>query len=468
MTDTLVSFSTTHGVRARGTLVRLSRAQAVFEVYSAGLVLQTSEVLEQFRIVCQDRTVYLGQGVVRSAVEAGGMTLCEVSLDKGWIDVDFTVTASQGERLRASFEDFYHQWQNGYKVAPEFKATIGDFHSFLSELRLWLEQIELGIRSSPSGESTALERQVVDELSDPIIRAIDQFIDRFEALAAGVPRELQPAHRTFLRRQLHPILLCSPFAHRAYFKPLGYAGDYEIVNMMLRPPQEGSSLFAKIINVWLLRQAPVQAHRNRVEYLSRKLLEEAARLRGSNRPGRVYSLGCGPALEVQNFLREFPMKPAVQFTLADFNEETLADVRAKLDKIQAQTARLASVEYVRRSVHQIIKEGGRLASSATQRYDFIYCAGLYDYLEDKVCKRLNTILYEQLAPGGLLLYTNVTDAMNASRPFRHSMEYILDWHLLYRNGPAVAALAPAGIAAEEIQVTADETAVNVFVQIRRR
>ena len=36
--------------------------------------------------------------------------------------------------------------------------------------------------------------------------------------------------------------------YRAYTKPLGYAGDYEVVNMMLRDPFEGDSLFAKVIN----------------------------------------------------------------------------------------------------------------------------------------------------------------------------------------------------------------------------
>ncbi len=101
-------------------------------------------------------------------------------------------------------------------------------------------------------------------------------------------------HRSYIQRHLHPIVLCAPFAYRTYHKPLGYAGDYEMVNMMLRDPQEGSSLFAKMFNVWLLQQGSAAAHRNRVNFLKERLvLVTAAAVRAG--AGRILSLGCGPA-----------------------------------------------------------------------------------------------------------------------------------------------------------------------------
>src|SRR5262249_41526168 len=151
------------------------------------------------------------------------------------------------------------------------------------DLRIWFEQVELDIRSSPSGDRQQLERKVIDELANPIIAGIDNFIDRFEAIAQGLEEDVRPVHHAYLRRQLHPFLLCSPFAYRTFNKPLGYAGDYEAVDMMVRPPYEGSSLFAKMINVWLLSQAPARAHRNRVDYLVSKLTEEGMRGRARGR-----------------------------------------------------------------------------------------------------------------------------------------------------------------------------------------
>ena len=55
------------------------------------------------------------------------------------------------------------------------------------------------------------------------------------------------------------LLLSSPFLYRAYQKPLGYAGDYEMVNMIARDPYEGGSLFAKVVNLWFLSQWPARA-----------------------------------------------------------------------------------------------------------------------------------------------------------------------------------------------------------------
>ena len=246
--------------------------------------------------------------------------------------------------------------------------------------------------------------------------------ETFEALAATLSDEVKPVHRSYLRRHLHPLLLCSPFAYRAYHKPLGYAGDYEIVDMMMRPPYEGSTLFAKMVNVWLLGQAPAIAHRNRVEYLSHKILDEARRAKSRGRPSRVYNLGCGPAVELQQFLREEPLSDQLHFDLLDFNEETLSHARTTLESMKRNHGRSTTIQYTKRSVQQILKESGRsIPRAPEQQYDLIYCAGLFDYLSDPVCKRLVNLFYEMLAPDGLLLATNVSDSLNQSHPFRHSV-----------------------------------------------
>jgi extracellular factor (EF) 3-hydroxypalmitic acid methyl ester biosynthesis protein len=249
---------------------------------------------------------------------------------------------------------------------------------------------------------------------------------------------------------------------------LGYAGDYEIVDMMLRPPHEGSTLFAKAINVWLLDQAPARAHRNRVAYLERTLVAEALRLKALGRQGRVYSLGCGPAAEVQRLLAHQPLADQFGFTLLDFNDETLAHAHATLERAKHTHGRATRIQFIKRSVQQIARENiGAVAQGSEGEYDLVYCAGLFDYLPDPVCKRLMPILYDLLAPGGLLLVTNVSDAMNGSRPFRYSMEYLLDWHLIYRDGAQLAALAPEAAPRDRVAVLGEESGVNLFLEVRK-
>lgn len=464
----LVTFCTSTGAELRGTLLRLERGLVAFEVYGSEIVIKTSEAIQDFRIVAQEKPIYAGRAVVSEVVHAGAVVVCEAKLDDKGLDLtSLNGSLNSGPALRHAFKTFMAGWQSFYLLKPEFKEVVADLQNFLSELRVWFDQIEMDIRSSPSADRRQLERQVIDELAPLAIQGIDSFIERFEQIVAELPENLRPVHRLHFRRQLHPLILCSPFAYRAFHKPLGYAGDYEMVAMMLRPPYEGCTLFAKLMNVWLLNQAPVAAHRHRIQYLQRKLTEEALRIRQLGRIGRVYNLACGPAHEVETLLREQPLVNALQFRLVDFNPETLDHVQKSLTAAKRDKARTTALEFERRAVQSLIKESVRAMGRGTgHRYDVVYCAGLFDYLSDAVCNRVLAVLYDMLAPDGLLVATNVTDVMNRSHPFRHSLDYVLDWHLIYRSGPELRALCPM-CPDSETTVIADETGVNVFLEVRK-
>jgi extracellular factor (EF) 3-hydroxypalmitic acid methyl ester biosynthesis protein len=277
----------------------------------------------------------------------------------------------------------------------------------------------------------------------------------------------RPAHIRFARRQLHPLLMCSPFSHRTYRKPLGYAGDYEMVNMIVRNPYEGGSLFAKVVNAWFLDQLPAVAHRNRITILKQRLKAETARAVRLGRSAKILNLGCGPAGEIQEFLKEEIVSSSARFDLLDFNEETIQHTGALLRELARKNNRSTGIQMQQKSVAQVIKDAARAgagkANGASGRYDFLYCAGLFDYLPDRVCKQLMNVFYESVAPGGLLLVTNV----DATLPFRNKLEFILDWNLLYRNHRQMAALRPDKALEENCSVKADASAVNLFLEIRK-
>ncbi len=243
------------GVQIRATILRLTRYIVAFEVYNPYSILQTSEVLSGFQIFVNTHMVYDGRAVVRSLINTGIYLVAEADLDDGWLDVDLFSPVNQRERLLAEFQEFLNQWTNVQQVNQDFKIVISDLQSLLGGLRGWLEQVELGIRSEPSGDHSAIEQQVISDLQPAILPHVHSLFTRFEAIAVSLPEQLQPLHQFYLRRQLHPLLLCAPFVYRTYQKPLGYAGDYEMVNMILRSPYEGSSLFAKLLNSYFLGSA---------------------------------------------------------------------------------------------------------------------------------------------------------------------------------------------------------------------
>lgn len=457
--DTIILCSTSQGYTVRATPLRITRDVVVFEVYNPYSILQLSEVLTTFKIIVNEQLIYSGRATVSNLVNTGIMLVCEATLEEAWLDVDLLGLASQPKKLRADFTNFLRQWERIHSIQPQYKVVVADLQNYLTELKRWLEHVELGIRSLSSADRLKTELAVINELAPSLLPSIDSLFGRFEEIAADVPDPLLPSHRNYAKRQLHPHLLCSPFAYRTYYKPLGYAGDYEMVNMILRDPIEGSSLFSKIINAWFLSQSPAGAHRNRISYLTDVLAQETHRVTRNGKPARIFNLGCGPAREIQNFLMRDEVSNDADFVLLDFNEETIQHTSRVLEELKIKYNRKTKIEVLKKSVHQVLKE----TPFAAHGYDMVYCAGIFDYLSDRICKRLMDIFYEMLEPGGLLVATNV----EISNPSRNGMEYLLEWHLIYRNFIQLNALIPDRVPPTSARLKSDDTGINIFIEVRK-
>ncbi len=464
--ESLVTFQTSEGLELRGAPGRVTRHAVVFELYNPSVTPQLSEVLSEFKIILQGRTIYSGRAVVRNVVNAGLNVVCEATLNEAhWMDVDLGLL-SQRDGLANEFKTFLADWQKLYKVLPEFKIIIADMQTFLADLRIWMEQVELGIRALPTGSRVQLEQEVTNELAQVVIPPVNDLFEKFEVVAEGIEDDQRPAHESYMRQHLHPLVLGAPFAHRTFYKPLGYAGDYEMVNMIARDGQDGGSLFAKVINSWFLKQPPAAAHRNRLAYLTQCLEMEASRVSRLGRKARIFDFACGPAVEVQRFLSDSPSSEQVELTLTDFNRETLEYVRKALNDIKERSGRKFAVQIQKKTVHQLVKESLKptvSGDSAKREFDFVFCTGLFDYLSDHTCRQLMDIFYDLVMPGGLLVVSNV----DPSNPLRNGMAYLLDWHLIYRTAQDIRALKPGRAPDDAIFVRADPTGVNLFLEVRK-
>jgi extracellular factor (EF) 3-hydroxypalmitic acid methyl ester biosynthesis protein len=268
-------------------------------------------------------------------------------------------------------------------------------------------------------------------------------------------------HQHFVRRHWHKLFLGSPFAHRTYHKPIGYAGDYEMMNMIHRDQPEGRSLYEKLIHLLLVSQWPAKSVRNRIACLGENILNETARAARAGKTARILNVGCGPAWEVQDFLRETQLSNQADFTLIDFNEETLLHAGQKLIEVKRQFFRRTPIRTQQISVYELLKRTQRGGHDA-EKFDLIYCAGLFDYLAPDTCRALTGLWYDSLSPGGLMLIAN----MNDTKPFRNFIEFILDWQLIYRDSREILSFVPEHCR-ETASVIAEPTSVNLFLHIRK-
>ena len=98
-----------------------------------------------------------------------------------------------------------------------------------------------------------------------------------------------------------------------------------------------------------------------------------------------------------------------------------------------------------------------------QKYDLIYCSGLYDYLNDATCKALNSCLFDLLNPGGLLVIGNFASHTQG----QNLMEQLMEWFLIYRTSDDVLALRPEQADAGICFIRAEDAGANIFLEVRK-
>jgi extracellular factor (EF) 3-hydroxypalmitic acid methyl ester biosynthesis protein len=438
--------------------MHLTKREVVFEVYDATSIVQLSEMLEDLSIFRGERTIYSGRAVVKNLVSTGLVGIVSADLLDPWTEPP---ELAPHEGIQGETEAFVREWESAHDLRPSYELAVNNLRTFLQELSRWLSHAELIFGPGDSESSTEVQSDFAQEVQAALRDKIAVLFERFEEAAAEVPEEDVAVHKAFARRELHPLILCSPFANRAYSKPLGYAGDYGMVNMILGDPLHGPNTYARIVSSSYLGTPTAAAHRHRIEILTEYLMAEAKRMgEQGGRPLRVLNVGCGPAREVENFIREDPQSDRCSFDLVDFNEETVRFAEDRLREVTRQAGRTPEINVVHQSAHRLLRDAARKAHSVEPAYDVVYCAGLFDYLEDRICFRLLRLFCQRTYPGGLVLATNV----HPCNPTRYVGEHLMEWYLIHRGEADLLGLAPLdGVS----RVFADPTGVNVFLEVRK-
>jgi extracellular factor (EF) 3-hydroxypalmitic acid methyl ester biosynthesis protein len=367
-----------------------------------------------------------------------------------------------GRGLRAEAEHFIHDWEVSNHLRPSYQVIVSSIGNLLTELSKWIEEAEAGIFNGDNPEETPMKQAFFEEVAEPVLPKIIELHEIFEEEARQIPPEEVAAHKSFARRIIHPLTMCAPFVHRTFTKPLGYTGDYEMVNMLLREsPDTGSSTYAKIVQEYNIFTGAPAAHRNRIDMLEERLKNETLRVIEEARPFTVLNVGCGPALEVQRFIRKEDLARYGMFGLMDFNEETIEYAKKMIQNAINESGHKPMVKFIHKSIDSLLKEALDNPDKARPSYEMIYSAGLFDYLTGRTCKHLVELFYSWLRPGGLLTVTNV----HPKNFCRYSMEHFLEWHLIYRDENEMEALAPPDV---EKEIVTDATGLNVFLDIRKQ
>lgn len=246
---------------------------------------------------------------------------------------------------------------------------------------------------------------------DELIRSMHELRS---GLAAGAWQDLLPF------AQAHPVAALihrDPFTHWSFRKPRGYSGDAGLLDFIYgHPSVEAAVATASPIGRRLYEYtsaAPAAAAvRERRDLLARRV-DEIAEARDDG--AEILTIAAGHLREADRSAA-FRQDRLRRWIALDQDPLSVGSI--------ARDFRGTCVEAIDGSVADLLKEKVNLG-----RFDFIYAAGLYDYLPRSVAIKLTRSCIGALKPNGTFLFANfargiIDDAY---------METFMNWMLILRS-----------------------------------
>lgn len=341
------------------------------------------------------------------------------------------------------------------KIPPLFKAAVYELKEWFSYLKTQIDEVE---KTSPVDDAKANEEFRIT-MTETISEYLGQFLPNayknMPELLKSLSKEDTTLCTNFIRQQLSPFVYGAPFANRAYHKPRGYAGDYEMMNHLYRNELVGRTLFDQCMHRYFIDEPAGQAVKNRGEYLHEKI-KQLVQSRPSDQKIKILSIASGPAMEQQLFLKCNPefYGRNIEFSCIDQDEESLKHAQKQIMSLDRMKNSGYKFSFSNLAIKNIIVQG-----LPEKDYDLIYSAGLFDYFTDPVAQMAAKQMLSAAKSNGQIIIGN----FSKDNPTVPLMEYVLDWLLIYRSSTDMKNLF-AGIG-KSMTVEQEQLGINLFAVI---
>jgi len=157
----------------------------------------------------------------------------------------------------------------------------------------------------------------------------------------------------------------------------------------------------------------------------------------------------GPGRELYELYMNLPAEKNVNTTCVEVDDYAIAYSKG------LNTDYLENIDFVHSNIFRF---------ENSEKFDVIWSAGLFDYMNDKAFLLLLERFKNWLLSGGEIIVGNFNEDHNPSRDY---MEIMGDWHLIHRTENQLKDLAKrAGFRNDQISVGREESNVNLFLHIK--
>jgi hypothetical protein len=432
-----------------------------------GIAVSLKEDQEKFFSAKPDKDIEIYYG--EQLICKGTGTLAHIREgDDGWktagiaLDQEIKIESLFGRSCAEwAVEAVHDEMKFRAKLNQEFLSFLGDFKFYILTLKEKINQEEEKSKSMIWEEKVEFIESFRSKMALLLRNDLETFNMRLNRVMDSIPKDEFSSYLRIVQEEISPHFLESSFGDRTIGKPLGYAGDFEMMNQIYREGFEGKTLFGQIMHNVMLYEYSARSVRFRRGYFSDyyvKLLEK--RQNGVGSKFSSISIASGPAVELQDAIKKLSQDQLdrAEFTLLDLDEKSLLHAQTKINSVLFENSKKANLNYLRYSVKAIAMAPDPKMYLKT--YDFMYTAGLYDYLDVRLSKLLTSKLYKSLNPGGTLIIGNFAP----NTPTKSFCDLVLDWYLLYKTEEEMLSIAPEG---SNVKIERDEEGINLFLVIEK-
>jgi extracellular factor (EF) 3-hydroxypalmitic acid methyl ester biosynthesis protein len=347
-------------------------------------------------------------------------------------------------------------------LPDDYVAAVSAITDFLLFYRPLLDCEERRLKTKSGGPQ--LIRTLVEGCFETLHERWRQLV--INASEAGWKlREDPKAHyaaKQFTEATVTPLLLGCPLINRTWNKPLGYAGDYHVMEYYYRDDFEGDTAFDQLMHKLFVQNPMAQGVVSRARFMVDLLDSEHEKVTGDGTSEfAVANLGCGPGREVEMWAESKPHRGPVTWTLIDQEEDALALAHQIGHEAVREAGRSAELRLLHLSFSKLLRHPEAFNFSAQ---NFIFSSGLFDYLRPDRAQAIAKALYDRLVPGGLLAIGNAIGPNTNLWP----PEFVADWPILYRSRNDMEGMAALLPDTAEVDIVIDPGEAYYFLLVRKR
>lgn len=315
---------------------------------------------------------------------------------------------------------------NCKKLRPEFVQSTQEMLFFLKKIKSECDAFDKNC--SDQTKRTIFVREKKQE----VIEDLDKRFKNIWEIFCTMDQEERAIHQHYSQEILNPLLAEIVQAnHHVYYKPLGYSGDYLMMNFIYDYQGDhkyiGENSYEMLFNNYTCNIPISCSNIARKIYLKEKILGTISEpFRDSQI--QILSIASGPAREITELLCEEKIVKPTKFRCLDFERKALDHIKSEVDSIDAKKKHFFQIDFFNEDIIRVIRN--KDLKERLKGQDLIYAFGIYDYLSDRIASRFTKELFDLLLPQGRLIICNASSEYESHRGY---YELLGEWNMIYRT-----------------------------------